>query len=158
MSIALVDPVETALRVAKQTSGKRAGSPPEAGLPAKHTSSDTVFKKRKTIATLNSSIGSASCRECVTDLRSGRMLHPIQPRSTTGSIDTRCISGGRCCAFRRSNTAVWSRRTRLYFFRAIQRLPALLSAENTDSTNGQSNDIDQYRIAGGAGRSLLYQA
>ena len=51
MGIALLDLVETALRVAKQALGKRAGKPES---PARSILSPTVFAKKKATVTPNS--------------------------------------------------------------------------------------------------------
>jgi hypothetical protein len=77
MGITLLDLVETALRVAKQALEKRAGKPDSGGLAPRSTHGRVLYSKKKAIVTLNSSIGSVSCWECVTDLRSARMLYPI---------------------------------------------------------------------------------
>lgn len=57
MAINLLDFVQNVLLVAKQVLGNRAGSPSQAGFPARPTSLHTVSEKKRDTPSLNSLIG-----------------------------------------------------------------------------------------------------
>jgi len=104
MGIALLDLGETALSVAEQALGKRAGKPDSGGLAREahivahcirkeegHSYAELVDRVSLTLAVLTASASTQTRRL-------------IQSRSTTHSTGSRSTSGERCCAFPRSNT------------------------------------------------------
>ena len=103
MAIVLLDFVEKALRVAKRWEGTR-GSPNQEGFPARRISSLTVFARKRATPSPSSLIESVSCPNYVISSTSIQTRCLIRPRSTIRLIGTRCTSGGRCCALRRSNS------------------------------------------------------
>ena len=144
MGVALLDLVETALRVAKQALGKRAGKPDSGGLAREaHIVAHCIRKgEGHSYAEL---VDRVSLMPAVCD-RLG--VHPDAPPDPTTFYHS----------FDRYAMYVWPRRARQHVLRtqpSLAVLPPTLRAERED---GQSDDTDRYRVAGGARRALLYRA
>ena len=85
--------------------GIERGSPSQARFPARHTSSFTASQGGRSHLRRNHRSVESHARGLRPPRAQFSCDAPIQPRSTTPWIGTRCTSGGRCCAFQRSNSA-----------------------------------------------------
>jgi hypothetical protein len=104
MEVDILDFVEECRHLAKQALGKHAGEPASGGFARWKHVVIHCFRREEghSFRETENRLEYMTALQEVLDLEEGEAL--TSPHSTSRSIGSKCGSGGRCCAFQRSNT------------------------------------------------------